>query len=604
MASLYLPTPAEECAPAPAFAEQDLLIVASFGSPVAADYGNHVANCRAKTIDLTDRAELASLRAQLASTSASACVLFLNPCWTESAREALDTLIPSIRSARHIVVVSSFRIHLRDQQAALAEADALDLLERLPARMVVFRPGHILSGSSRWSRDLRRFGFAHPLVPWRMRSCFVDGAELFGAIDQERAFAPAAQQPRQAGTRPLRSRVITLLGRNDTWKEQLWRHKATGPFSVCLTALCYVAALLLVGQIAALVLALLMRLRPPLRRWNLDMICPQSFAELLALCNRYNIQHVKIVGYNNGVVHFGNRYPGTTVVSTVHCNRIIRVAADVIRADCGATIRQARDFVAPANQELPVIPNYSYVCLGTALFVPIHGSASDFTTVAETITRALFYDPVRELVVFASSDDTAFRDTVYNMGSRLIVLRVWTHVKPCARYFVHHQECENPSSEELLGALRDAEATNVEIRQPKASHSTVIVSRYYRAADEGPEDLLEVPRDAIGRLWDRLEENAVSSFLLHALARTLIWHVELFFPAQDFAVFWKTHQALPLRKIQLRHIRRDGLPHSPFREQDCVSVDMFMFRWHRARFETYVKQTFGVVRSNPGKHSR
>src|SRR6516165_2534515 len=130
MASLYLSTPAEECAPAPAFAEQDLLIVASFGSPVAVDYGKHVANCRAKTIDLTDRAELASLRAQLASTSASACVLFLNPCWTESAREALDTLIPSIRSARHIVVVSSFRIHLRDQQAALAEADALDLLER------------------------------------------------------------------------------------------------------------------------------------------------------------------------------------------------------------------------------------------------------------------------------------------------------------------------------------------------------------------------------------------------------------------------------------------------------------------------------------------
>jgi hypothetical protein len=45
------------------------------------------------------------------------------------------------------------------------------------------------------------------------------------------------------------------------------------------------------------------------------------------------------------------------------------------------------------------------------------------------------------------------------------------------------------------------------------------------------------------------------------------------------------------------------LPHSPFREHDCVSADMFMFRWSRRKFEAYLQQTFAVVRSNPGKHS-
>jgi hypothetical protein len=80
--------------------------------------------------------------------------------------------------------------------------------------------------------------------------------------------------------------------------------------------------------------------------------------------------------------------------------------------------------------------------------------------------------------------------------------------------------------------------------------------------------------------------------------------VELFFTEEEFAIFWTTHHSLPLRKIQLRYIRHDGFPHSPFREHDCVSVDMFMFRWSRSVFEAYLKQTFTVVRSNPGKHSR
>ena len=90
---------------------------------------------------------------------------------------------------------------------------------------------------------------------------------------------------------------------------------------------------------------------------------------------------------------------------------------------------------------------------------------------------------------------------------------------------------------------------------------------------------------------------------MHALTRHLGWHVELFFTADEFTTFWESHRSLPLRKIQLRYIRRDGFPHSPFREHDCVSADMFMLRKHRAVFEAYLKKTFTVVRANPGKHS-
>ena len=273
------------------------------------------------------------------------------------------------------------------------------------------------------------------------------------------------------------------------------------------------------GQFAALIFALLTCLHPTLRRWNFATLCPRSFAELLALCNRHNIQHVKVVGYNNGVVHFGHRYPGKTVVSTVGCHRIVRTGADVIKADCGATIRQAMDFLAAAHQELFVLPNYSYVCFGTALFVPIHGSASDFTTVAETIAKALLFDPVRERFILAASDDLAFREAAYNQAANVIVLRLWMRVKPKSRYFVEQQQCDNADSATLLSALRDPKASNVEIRKAKASSDQVTVSKYYKASSESSPNMIEVPRDTLGRLWDRLEENRFTSFLMHALTR-------------------------------------------------------------------------------------
>ena len=92
--------------------------------------------------------------------------------------------------------------------------------------------------------------------------------------------------------------------------------------------------------------------------------------------------------------------------------------------------------------------------------------------------------------------------------------------------------------------------------------------------------------------------------MFHALVRNFAWHVELFFTPEEFATFWETHRALPLRKIQLRYIRREeSLPHSPFRDHDCVSADMFLARKHRATFEAYLKRTFAVIRANPGKHS-
>jgi FAD/FMN-containing dehydrogenase len=364
-----------------------------------------------------------------------------------------------------------------------------------------------------------------------------------------------------------------------------------------------VLALLLVGHLAAAALGLVARLRPRWRGRHFDTLRPRSLGELLALYNPYNYRHVKVVGYNNGVVHFGHRFPGRTVVSTVNCDRVVRTADDEIKVDCGVTIRKARDFLADSGQDLPVVPNYSYVCLGTAFFVPIHGSASDCSCVAGTITRAVLYLPGEDRLVSAGRDDPAFRDHLFNQSSDALVLRLCLRVKPRASYYLDTQELTDPGADALVAALRDERAANVEVRKPRAAGDVVRICRFYTDAG-APSPALEVPRDSLGRLWDRLEENPVTSFLFHALTRCLAWHVELFFTAEEFARFWQGHRALPLRKIQLRYLRRDGFPHSPCRDHDCVSVDLFLLRRHRRTFEDYLKATFAVVRFNPGKHSR
>jgi len=579
-----------------------VLLVAGLGNPVAEDYLAHARRESAAAegplpvfVELSSPSGSSALRTAVGSSRIAALVLFLGRRLTEDDRTALDALaeLATERGTEFIGVVSTFRVHLGDRNAVDAEAYALGRFKALSECVVVFRPGYVLSPRSPVSALLRRWGPCFPLMPGWLRHCFVEGDELFAAIERERH-----------GRRSPRGRVFALLGPNRSWREVLAAHRTRGLGSLCLTMLSGLLALLLLGHLAVLVLSLLTRRRPMARRWHLATLRPGSLRELLALYNPYNHRHVKVVGYNNGVNHFGHRYPGRTVVSTVRCDRIVRAGPDAIKADCGVTVRKALDFLAASGQEPPVVPNYSYVCLGTAFFVPIHGSASAFSTVADTITRVVLYDPVQDRLTAASRDEPAFREHLYDLTSEVLLLRLRLLVRPRSRYFVHREVLESPSAAEILDALRDNRAANVEVRKGSAASRKVKVSRYSTGEAPAHSAALELPRDSLGRLWDRLEENPLTSFLMHAATRYFAWHVELFFTAEEFTTFWQTHHTLPLKKIQLRYIRRDGFPKSPFRDHDCVSVDTFMLRRHRKRFEAYLRTTFPVVRLNPGKHSR
>jgi hypothetical protein len=606
---------------------KDTVVVVGFGNPVAADYAEFVGrNSRGDTVLVADEAVRRLVEAPVRALSMGeflrsstyrrdepSLVLFIGSRLTGRERGELDDLLEAARrwQTRFVGVVGSFRVHLDDPDVANLEDEVLSRAERLGARVVVFRPGHVLSRRSEMAGLLQRIAPLHPLIPGYVRSCFIEGTELFHAIEAERLDDPPRPDAEDSwnGTEPGgravggRDRAFTLLGANRPWREMLARYRSGSPRQSVATAVSGLLSWLLVGHLFAMVLALLARPLPRMRQWVVHTLKPRSLRELISLCHRRNVVHVKVVGYNNGVVHFGHRYPGKTIVSTIHCRRLARSRGRTLKADCGATIRGALDFLASNQQELYVVPNYSYVCLGTAFFVPIHGSAVDFSTVADTICRVVLYDPEGDRIVSAARGDVDFIENVYNLDSRVVVLRVYLLAKPKSRYFVHHQTLKTPSAAELLDALRDREATNVEIRQAHAASATVRVSRYYNDLGETSAPALELPRDALGRLWDRLEENPLTSYLMHAVGRHVVWHAELFFTPQEFALFWETHDRLPLRKLQLRFIRRDGLAHSPFRDEDCVSIDLFMFRRHRYRFQEYLTTTFPNVRTNPGKHS-
>ena len=176
-------------------------------------------------------------------------------------------------------------------------------------------------------------------------------------------------------------------------------------------------------------------------------------------------------------------------------------------------------------------------------------------------------------------------------------------VKDKTRYFMTRETLTAPTSGDLLAAFQDRGPSNVEIRKSKAASASADVYRYYTDRRQGDAGALEVPRDRLGRLWDRIESYPPAAALFHGLMRRFGYHVELFLAADEFAVFWDTHGRLPIAKIQLRYIKRDPFPHSPFRGRDCVSADLFMLRKHKVAFDRYVRETIPAVRFNPGKHS-
>ncbi len=247
MDSLSLPIPAKRRAVrdsdlAAEVVTKHCLLVVSFGDPAAADYAAYACRDGSREVVVIGDRKLCRRVASPAQAYSFeeldrndwqknmedqqdlALILFLNPRMPARERNILDNLVrfAARRQTGFVGIVSSFRVHLGDAEAAADENFVLEYLRELSARIVVFRPGHVISPHSQARAQLRRCGFCYPLVPKCLHGCFVSGAELFAAIENERS-----------STKLGGSRRFALLGPTDLGEMS---STCTGAAVLCLDA--------------------------------------------------------------------------------------------------------------------------------------------------------------------------------------------------------------------------------------------------------------------------------------------------------------------------------------------------------------------------------
>lgn len=480
-----------------------------------------------------------------------------------------------------VCFVSGCSVHFNDK---LAEAREQNLLVALPnADVSIIR---IANMSGRTVNRLKRY--SSTLLPGTVRSCFVEPLQLVRCVG-------AVFSSCRAGRR------LTLLGENRAWREELSREDPSVMDQVGKVG-GSILRLIGAGYVIRLGVAGLKWFAPRFRAFSFDTITPTSESELLALCNRHNKHHIAVCGYNNGGNHFGWRYPGKTVVPTCRSGNEIRIEGDHVTVDAGVTLKRCIEKLKEAGKEFYVVPNFSYIGMGTAFFVPIHGSGSEVSTLGDTIEWVRFFNPSTDRTEEATRSEKLFDESMYRMDTGLVLLQLRLRIRDRASYFVRKTELVNPAAADVWALFDDPDTSNIEVRKNKAAHDVIEVSKYYTTDSPDPE-LMEVPRDSIGRVWDRIEENKFSAWLFHWFVRTMAFHVELFLTEQEFEVFWDHHRELPVSKIQLRYARRDGMKHSPFGQHDCVSADLFMTKRNRAMFLEFIREYLPSVRFNPGKQS-
>ncbi len=362
-----------------------------------------------------------------------------------------------------------------------------------------------------------------------------------------------------------------------------------------------------------------------LTRWMQDLkrmhgsgqttvVSPKSIRELLEWYNPVNYSNIQVAGYNHGITHFGWQFPGKTILKTSRSGKLIRLVGEQVTIDAGLTLRAAIDHLKSEHREFCVVPNFSYICMGTLFYVPVHGSGCDISTLSETIESALLYDPIDDRILKVRRGTEAFNQYVYNRTRPSLCLRLRLRTRPASRYFKCDTRLESPSAEQLLRVFSESLAQNVEMRKHRALDKTVVVSEYFSKATldyvqeqsdatRGSSKTLEVAQDRIGRIWDWLEETPLLRECFHWFVRCRAFHTELFLDDEEFKIFWSAHERLPLKKIQLRKINRDDLPHSPIGTKDRISVDLFMLKEHRAALFDFVHQYLPLARNNPGKQS-
>lgn len=474
---------------------------------------------------------------------------------------------------------------LRQLHAEFAAAGAVEILQ--------LSCGLLTVDDSQMPEQLRLPSWLAPLLPRSATLPCLTAERLVAVLQGE-----LTAEPRQP-TGQLRR--LTIPGRRYSLQQLLNREHASSWLSNSAAALATLAACCGACLLADLLLLILCRLRWSWARMLPQVLKPRSARELLEVYNRWSWPDLQLAGWNNGVVHFGWKFPGRTVVSTAASGRCLRIGRETVTVDGGLPLKQVLLTLQAAGRSLPVVPNFSWISMGTAFFVPVHGSGCRISTLGQAVVRALVYDASKNQLLRLHQDTSEFRRMMYDRSRPLLLLRMTLQTQQPLKYSVREESLQNPAAEQLLLAFADPAAANVEVRKARAVDRKVIVRRF--DAEPAVTDAAELPRDRLGSLWDRIEETPLAGRLFHWFVRSFAFHVELLMSPNEFRVFWEHHARLPLAKIQLRRMLRDGIENSACCNFDCICADLFMLRGKRHVFTEFITEHLPTVRTNPGKQS-
>ncbi len=516
----------------------------------------------------------------------------------------------SRKLTRCVCVFTALNAHFGDRAAVELEDFVKLQLRAITSNILFLRTGRLIHNDSTHphpnAEAKRRRGCLTGLFPRRMGRVLVSVTQLSDVI---LSFLRGHSDRRFDD--PLSIAVdqeMTLLGPYQLYATdaavpgQLNSHDQPNRVGIFLRQLIALIGFLGVRQLFWVVLVVLARLNPSFREFTGQPIQPKSNPELLRLYHPWNRQYLQTVGMNIGVRHFGWTFPHRTLVQTTTLPQCNRWSEGRFKVNAGSPLKHCVEFLRTRNEQLLVVPNFTWVSAGTAFFVPIHGSASSVSTLGQSIESVLLFDGDSRRFVRARRGDGLFESLMYRQERLLVLLRAEFRTESRCTYRKQTETRKTPPAEEIWRLFFQSEFSHMELRKKHSKSTTVDICCFQPASTEDQETI-DVPRDQIGQLWDRIEETPVVSWLFHELVKRYAFHVELFLDQAEFEEFWRHHEELPLLKIQLRRVNKDGMRHSPVCNEDRISADLFMKKDDRNVFCSFVDQHIPNVRWNPGKQS-
>ena len=340
------------------------------------------------------------------------------------------------------------------------------------------------------------------------------------------------------------------------------------------------ALLYLTRLVIYVLIALLSHFHVYFKGWYLaGEFAPSSERELRSF---FNHRSNKVIVVGGGAIReiFGLRTRERIVVSTRNLTQISGVAEDgTCRLQAGVTFAAALRSLRGQDRTLALLPNYSYVTLGAALAVPLHGMNAKCPTMAAVVERMSLID-LRTGRLRQLQTQAEVAQWMHLEPDTVLYLSADVRTEPITRFVLRKttlsaRRCGECAYESLSRALRARQDKRIEVRCTSPPRFCLDGIRFVAYEyDEDPGSKMEVPRNFVGKLWD-----------FHGLIRLgrlmidlrLIQSCEFFIDEEVFVPFMRRLDKLCFMdsrslvgKILVRYC---GVNNIPTHKQDVFCLD-------------------------------